>query len=170
MTLGQVGSGGHAVRRPRCFVQSQNRADEGKQLSEIGAMARPHRLSKRPVFQLAMQKAKMLPPELTLALFGQSIAANRSLMYTHWLCGVSNRQFGSPGSVLPLKGRCEILDATYQESNILELSKPNPLHISEVTNEVTPSASVSWPSDQLAVPHTADQKSESRRAAETHRK
>ena len=125
-------------------------------------MARPHRLSKRPVFQLAMQKLQMLPPELKMLPPGQSITEYRSLMYTHWLCGVSNRQFGSPGSVLPLKGRCEILDATYQESNILELSKPNPLHISEVTNEVTPSASVSWPSDQFGVPQTADQKSESR--------
>jgi hypothetical protein len=92
------------------------------------------------VFQLAMQKLTMLPPELKMLPPGQSITEYRSLMYTHWLCGVSNRQFGSPGSVLPLKGRCEILDATYQESNILELSKPNPLHISEVTNEVTPPA------------------------------
>jgi hypothetical protein len=72
---------------------------------------------------------------------------------------------------LPLKGRCEILDVTYQESNILELSKPNPLHISEVTNEViTPLASVSWPSDQLGVPQTADQKSESRQSGRnTHK-
>ena len=71
-----------------------------------------------------MQKLKMMPPELKLACFGQSIMEYRSLMYTHWLCGVASRHFGSPGSVLPLKGRCEILDVTYQESNILELSKP----------------------------------------------
>jgi hypothetical protein len=109
-----------------------------------------------------MQKLKMLLPELTLALFGQSIAANRSLMYTHWLCGVSNRHFGSPGSVLPLKGRCEILDVTYQESSILELAQPKLLHFSEVINQITPSASASWRSDQLGVPQTADQKSESR--------
>ena len=109
-----------------------------------------------------MQKLEMLPPELNLACFGQSITEYRSLMCNHWLCEVAIRHFGSPGSVLPLKGRCEILDVTYQESNILELSKPNPLHISEVTNEVTPSASVSWPSDQFGVPQTADQKSESR--------
>ena len=59
-----------------------------------------------------MQKLEMLPPELNLACFGQSITEYRSLMYTHWLCGVSNRHFGSPDSVLPIKGRCEILHAT----------------------------------------------------------
>jgi hypothetical protein len=71
-----------------------------------------------------MQKLEMLPPELNLACFGHSITEYRSLMCNHWLCGVSNRHFGSPGSVLPLKERCEILDVTYQESNILELAKP----------------------------------------------
>ena len=88
-----------------------------------------------------MQKLKMLPAELKVLPPGQSITEYRSLMCKYWNGEVAIRHFGSPGSVLPLKERCEILDVTYQESNILELSKPNPLHISEVTNEVTPSAS-----------------------------
>jgi hypothetical protein len=36
-----------------------------------------------------------------------------------------------------------------QESNILELAKPNLLHFSEATNEITPSASVSWRSENM---------------------
>jgi hypothetical protein len=117
-----------------------------------------------------MQKLTMLPPELKMLPPGQSITEYRSLMCNHWLCGVASRHFGSPGSVLPLKGRCEILDVTYQESSILELAQPKLLHFSEVINQITPSASASWRSDQFGVPQTADQKSESRRAAETHRK
>jgi hypothetical protein len=44
---------------------------------------------------------------------------------------------------VPLKGRCEIIDVSLcQESNILEVPKPNLLHFSEATNEITPSASI----------------------------
>ena len=71
-----------------------------------------------------MQKLEMLPPELKMLPPGQSITEYRSLMCKHWLCEVAIRHIGSPGSVLPLKERCEILDVTYQESNILELAKP----------------------------------------------
>ena len=93
-------------------------------------------LVKRRVFQLAMQKLEMLPPELKMLPPGQSITEYRSLMYTHWLCGVSNRHFGSPDSVLPLKERCEILDVKYQESSILGLATPKLLHISEAPCEI----------------------------------
>jgi hypothetical protein len=58
-------------------------ADEGKQHGFRERTSRLVSLVKRRVFQLAMQKLQMLPPELTLALFGQSIAANPSLMCKH---------------------------------------------------------------------------------------
>jgi hypothetical protein len=71
-----------------------------------------------------MQKLKMLPHELKAAFFGQLITVHRSSVCKHRMCEVVIRHFGSPGSLVPLKGRCEILDVTYQESNILELAKP----------------------------------------------
>jgi hypothetical protein len=59
-----------------------------------------------------------------------------------------------PGPLVPLKGRCEI-----QERTVLQLAKPNQLHFSEATNEITPSTSVSWRLKILGCQNTTGKKS-----------
>jgi len=49
-----------------------------------------------------------------------------------------------------------------QQHNNLELSKPKLLNFSEVTNEITPSASAIWRSEIWGAKDTADKKSASR--------
>jgi hypothetical protein len=62
----------------------------------------------------------------------------------------------------------KLLMSPCQESNILELAKPNLLHFSEATNKITPSTSVSWRSENLGCQNTADKKSVPRESGKTH--
>jgi hypothetical protein len=62
----------------------------------------------------------------------------------------------------------KLLMSHCQESNILGFPKPNLLHFSEATNEITPSASVSWRSKNLGCQNTAKKNLHPARAAKAH--
>jgi len=94
-------------------------------------------------------------------------SASPSQQIDLWFTNIGCAEFGESSSD-PLAHWCLSKDVVNffvphdQQHNNLELSKPKLLHFSEVTNEITPSASAIWWSEIWGAKDTADKKSASR--------
>ena len=121
-----------------------------------------------PVFEIAMPKLDLLPPETIPAFFGQP-----SQQIDLWFTNIGCAEFGESSSDPPAPW-CISKDVVFffvshdQENNILGLFNPNLLQLWEATHEIPPSAFATWRSENLECQTQADQKSPSRESGKKH--
>ena len=109
--------------------EGRYRGDEGNQLAENRAATRVHSRTKRGVFEIAMPKLDLLPPETIPAFFGQP-----SQQIDLWFTNIGCAEFGESISD-PLAPWCISKDVVFffvshdQEHNTLGLSNPSLLQL-----------------------------------------